>query len=147
MTTGRQIVLGSAVLCVCVVVHVAVLGMGIQAVAWLGTMERPGSGAWRWTTLILLASGVVLIGHTLQVWFWAFLFRSLDALEEWSDAVYFSLVNFTTLGYGDVILSAEHAILGPMEAWNGILMLALAASFLITVLRDLGEARVRRRGT
>ena len=50
------------------------------------------------------------------------------------------MVNFTSLGYGDITLSADRAILGPMEAANGILMLGLSTSALFSILRDVATA-------
>ena len=84
-----------------------------------------------------LLSAVVLAlfcGMLLQVAIWASVFLATGEIQDPSRALYFSLVNFTTLGYGDVLLSKNRAILGAMEASNGILMLGLSTSFLFNVL-------------
>ena len=73
----------------------------------------------------------------MQVWFWAFLFRSLDALEEWSDAVYFSLVTTTTLGYGDITLDPKFRVVGAMAAVAGLMTYGLSTAFLVGVASGL----------
>ena len=47
------------------------------------------------------------------------------------------MVNFATLGYGDIVLSAKWRLLGALEAVNGVLMFGLTTGFLYTVLRAL----------
>ena len=62
------------------------------------------------------------------------------------EAYYHSAVNFTTLGYGDIVMSRQWRLLGPLEALNGSLMLGLAAAMLFTVMGRLAEARPPRSG-
>ena len=38
-----------------------------------------------------------------------------------TDLIYFAFVNYTTLGYGDVIPLRSWQLLGPMTAMNGVL--------------------------
>ena len=57
------------------------------------------------------------------------------------EAFYHSAVNFTTLGYGDIVMSRRWRLLGPLEALNGSLMLSLSAALLLTVLAQVAEAR------
>jgi voltage-gated potassium channel Kch len=78
----------------------------------------------------------------LQVSIWAAVFVATGEVEDASRAIYFSLVNFTTLGYGDITLSEERAILGAMEASSGILMLGLSTAFLFYVLSFSARERV-----
>jgi len=49
-------------------------------------------------------------------------------------------VNFTSLGYGDVVMSARWKLLGPLEAANGILMLAITGAALMAILQQLIKA-------
>ena len=48
-------------------------------------------------------------------------------------ALYHSGVNFTTLGYGDIVMSDTWRLLGPLEAANGVLMCGVSASGLFAV--------------
>ena len=52
-----------------------------------------------------------------------------------ADLVYFALVNYTTLGYGDVIPMARWRLLGPMTAMNGVLLFGWSTAVIFQVLR------------
>jgi hypothetical protein len=59
-------------------------------------------------------------------------------------------VNFTSLGYGDIVMSRERRLLGPLEAVNGVLMLGMTAAALMAILQHMITTlrdAVGRRGT
>ena len=92
-------------------------------------------------TLLITVSLVLFIGNLCQAAIWAWLFLTLGEYKDFVTALYFSLVNFTTLGYGDLVMSPERRILGALEAANGVLMLGLTTSALYSVI-----SRIMRRG-
>ena len=58
---------------------------------------------------------VLTVTHALEVVVWAFAYFMVDAAPEGADRVYFAFVNYTTLGYGDVIPVARWRLLGPLD--------------------------------
>jgi hypothetical protein len=52
-----------------------------------------------------------------------------------------SAVNYTTLGYGNVIMSPSWRLLGPLEAANGMLMFGVSTAIIFTVIQRLLHAR------
>ena len=80
---------------------------------------------------------VLVIGNIVQVMIWAGLFVWLDEFNEFSEAVYHSAVNFATLGYGDIVMSEAHRLLGPIQAINGVLMIGISTATLMAALQDL----------
>ena len=63
-----------------------------------------------------------------------------DAVPADADRVYFAFVNYTTLGYGDVVPLERWRLLGPITAMNGILLLSTAVIFEVlrrTLARNL----------
>ena len=46
-------------------------------------------------------------------------------------------MNFTSLGYGDIVMSKEWKLLGPLEAVNGVLMLGMTAAALMAILQHM----------
>jgi len=133
MSVWRQMGLGALVLGICVVIHVTVLGFGIDRLNVSGLVAEPGFGARSWIALILIAAGIVLTGHIVQVGIWALAFRRLGALSEFSEAVYFALVTTTTLGYGDVTLDQRFRVFGAMAAVAGLMTYGLSTTFLVGV--------------
>lgn len=75
-------------------------------------------------------------GNLAQVAIWALLFRLLGEFPQYGDAFYHSAVNFATLGYGDIVMSARHKLLGPLEAMNGALMIGASTATLIIAFQD-----------
>jgi hypothetical protein len=51
--------------------------------------------------------------------------------------VYFAFVNYTTLGYGDVIPVPAWQLLGPMTAMNGVLLFGWSTAVIFEVLRKI----------
>lgn len=73
---------------------------------------------------------IVTVGSLLQVSIWALLFILLGEFDELEAALYYSAVNFSTLGYGDIVMSARWRMLGPLEAMNGILMFGVSTAVM-----------------
>ena len=69
-------------------------------------------------TLVFLMS----LASYLESGLWAVFYVMVDALPAFEDAIYFSLVTFTTLGYGDITLDEKWRLLAAFEAANGIIM-------------------------
>lgn len=100
--------------------------------------------------LVLLLAGVslwVLGVVTVGVWIWAVAYVALGAFATLEQAVYFSLVAYTTLGLGDLVPSSEWRLLAGMEAANGLLNFGLLTALLIEGLRQvrLGQLETRRK--
>jgi hypothetical protein len=97
--------------------------------------------------LMLVFVGVWVLGVvTVCVCTWAlslWLLRAFPSLEE---AVYFSLVAFTTLGLGDIVAPTEWRILSAMAAVNGFLSFGLLTALMVEALRQvrLAQLDVRR---
>ena len=100
--------------------------------------------------LVALLAGVslwVLGVITAGVWVWALAFRGLGVFATLEEAMYFALVVYTTLGFGDVLLPVEWRLLAGMAAANGFLTFGLMTALMIEALRQirLGQVEVRRR--
>lgn len=99
--------------------------------------------------LVLLVAGVslwVLGVITSCVWIWALAYHALGAFATLEEAVYFSIVVFTTLGLGDVILPFEWRILAGMEAANGFINFGLLCALFIEALRVVRQSQHQSRG-
>jgi len=76
-------------------------------------------------------------GHLLQFAIWAMLFFYLGEFTDFQTAFYHSVVNFTSLGYGDIVMSERWRLLGALEAANGILMFGLTAGAMLSAMTRL----------
>lgn len=87
--------------------------------------------------LLALVMLLMLLGNFLQMAAWAGLFVLLGEFDQFATALYYSGVNFTTLGYGDIVLSEQWRLLGPLEAANGILMFGVSTAAMTAAVMDV----------
>jgi hypothetical protein len=85
------------------------------------------------TTMTLLA----LVGHLVEIGLWAIVFELCGEFSDFTAAFYHSAVNYTTLGYGDVVMSPRWKLLGPLEAADGMLMFGVSTALIFAVVQRL----------
>ncbi|MFG1299977.1 potassium channel family protein [Xanthobacter sp. V3C-3] len=84
--------------------------------------------------IVMCAAGTLLtLAHLMEVAVWAVMYTQLGVTQE-RDAYYFAFVNFTTLGYGDLLPEHRWRVLGPMTAANGMLLFGWSTAVLFAVL-------------
>ncbi len=100
-----------------------------------------------WSSILVLKSVMLMLvlGNLMQVAIWAMVFTTLGEFSEFDEAFYHSMVNFATLGYGDFVMSAQHKLLGPLEAVNGVLMIGVSTAALMSAVQDSMKQTLRAR--
>ncbi len=133
----RQIALGSALVFVTTLVHAGGTAIALRA------LRLTGGGRWglkpRTTSTILTAMLVVLMfgASLLEAFVWASTYVAVGAIAGVEQALYFSIVTYTTLGYGDVVLDEGWRILASMEAANGIIMFGWTTALIVAFVQRL----------
>jgi len=112
----------------------------IGAIVWIRTLS---SHHWalrnvvtRATALAVLVLAMSLAAY-LESLLWAGFYVFEGALATIEDATYFSLVTFTTLGYGDITLEPQWRVLAAFQAANGILLFGWTTAIIVAVARRL----------
>ena len=141
MAIVLQIALGGALLILCALMHLAVAA---RALSYLRHAQpfvaQPSPRRFFKVTGGLFA--VFLASHTVQIYLWAIAVWLTGALTGREPPIYFALVTYTTLGYGDVTLSEGFRVFGAMASVTGILMFGLTTAFLVGVFSNaLNAAR------
>ena len=89
--------------------------------------------------LILGVTGVFLsVKHYIDIILWAvayWIFAGAEHFANFEDAVYFSSVTYTTLGYGDVTLSDNWRLLCGIRAMNGVLLFGWSTAILFYLVQ------------
>jgi hypothetical protein len=78
---------------------------------------------------------LMFVALFIEVYIWAFAYLALGALQGMEQALYFSMVTFTTLGYGDVVLPSQWQLLSAIEATNGIIIFGWTTAIVIAVVQ------------
>ena len=89
---------------------------------------------------IYLVGGIVLLmfnASLLEVLLWAATYHLLNALEGFEPAFYFSMVTFTTLGYGEIVLGEQWRLLASFEAANGIIMFGWTTAIILAAVQRI----------
>ena len=103
---------------------------------------RPPHGA-KLVAVLVLSLLWTLGMMTVAIWLWAEAFYLLNIFASFEESVYFALVSFTTLGFGDILLPVEWRLLSGIAAANGLLLFGLLTAILVETIR---ETRSRQRG-
>lgn len=102
---------------------------------------RAGVGFWSDLGIVTGVTIFALIAHLLEVLLWAMIFAFCGEFTQLTTAFYHSAMNYTTLGYGDVIMSPSWKIFGPLEAADGMLMFGVSTAMIFAVIQVLIQIR------
>lgn len=138
-----QLVIGTLLIVLTIIIHAGFIAFAVRTLRhsrdWF---SRPPF----FLKLVVALGGValwLLLGMTVAVWIWAIYFLEVGALKDLETSVYFALVSFTTLGFGDVILVKEHRLLSGLAAANGLIHFGLTTAFLIEFIERLYRSQSR----
>jgi len=87
---------------------------------------------------------MIFVATLLEASAWAVAYLTLGAIAGMEPALYFSVVTFTTVGYGDVVLTPEWRLLGSFEAVNGIIMFGWSTALVMTVVQRVYTSTMSR---
>lgn len=102
----------------------------------------------RWRTIVLSLTVIgIFASHIIQIWVWAIFYYSVEEIQTWESALYFSTSSYTTVGYGDLILSEEWRLLGSIEAINGMILFGWSTALLFAGVRRIYDNLYRNEET
>ncbi len=126
----------TAVVCT-ILIHALVLSAAISFVRRERRLGHTGAGFWMDVAIVSLAVLFALVAHLIGISLWALLFLICGEFSAFGAACYHSAVNYTTLGYGDVIMTPSWRLLGPLEAANGVLMFGLSTAMIFALIQRM----------
>lgn len=136
-----NLLIGLPTMLLCLVLQVAFTFWCVRYYSGQAGREASGAGPFVQIRSLLVVMIVLMLGNFIQITIWGVLFMALGEFSELYEAVYHSAVNFSSLGYGDVVMSKRWKLLGPLEAANGVLMFALTGAALMAILQQLVKAQ------
>ena len=136
-----QLITGSIIVAVTVAIQVAAMECAMRTLGrvgpWLSTPPYTHK-----TMISLIGVTLWLLGAiSVGVWIWAALYIGIGVFHTLEPALYFSVVAFTTLGFGDIILPLEWRLLSGLCAANGLLLFGLSTAFLVELLRRIWQSQ------
>jgi hypothetical protein len=130
----RQLLVGIAVSACNIAIHAIVMA-AVLWVARLAHRRAMSRQSLRLVAVMIATVSVLMAAHIAEVVVWSLAYIMVGAAPPGADFIYFAFVNYTTLGYGDVIPIERWQLLGPMTAMNGVLLFGWSTAVIYAVLR------------
>ena len=132
-----QLLLGSAITLVSLVGGALMWWVLNEVLLWMEPwLRRPPYPAKSLVVILMVVLSTMSM-MTFGVWMWAIVFKQMSVFNTIEEAVYYSLVAYTTLGIGDVVVPQVQRLLGGMTAANGFLMFGIMTAMVTDTLRHV----------
>src|SRR5262249_8782329 len=114
----------------------------VSLLASLIRIGYTGRVFWKNLAVMIIISLVTAAAHLIQIALWAVALLMGGEISTFEKAFYCSAVDYTALGYGDIIFSERWRLLGPLEAINGLLLFGLSTALMFAVMSHLIMSRL-----
>jgi len=130
----RQLLVATAVSACNITIHALIMVALVEVARKASTMptSRPSL---RLIAVMIATVSILMASHASEVIVWSLVYASIDAAPPGTDFMYFAFVNYTTLGYGDVLPVERWRLLGPLTAMNGVLLFGWSTAVIFEVMR------------
>lgn len=135
------LVVGTGAMICTIMIHAMPVGGTIWFVRRERKIGHAGRDFWTDTSIVVPVILLAMVAHLIEIALWAIVFLLCGEFADFGTAYYHSAVNFTTLGYGDVLMSPHWRMLGPQEAATGMLMFGVSTAQVFTVILRLAQTR------
>ena len=126
------------ILMACLLVAITVVMHAAGFAALLRVLFRSHAlasfGFWSSTWLMINLTGWLILVHLAEIAIWGLFYFWQGCLPDAESAFYFAGVTYTTIGYGDLVLTRPWRMFAPIEALTGILMCGVSTSAFFAVL-------------
>jgi len=129
-----QFLVGAGLSAINIAIHALVMTMVVRVARAVGTNQRSHTSLFLIAVMIPTVA-VLMAAHVLEVVVWSFGYLMFDVAPAGADRLYFAFVNYTTLGYGDIVPVERWRLLGPLTAMNGVLLFGWSTAVIFEVLR------------
>jgi hypothetical protein len=134
---------GLFMMVVTTVIHALFMVVGNRAIEWRLTRFGPSRHELSRAILISLVTAWMFVAIVIEAAFWAWVYLRNPLITELPDietAFYFSMVTFTTLGYGDVVLTGQWRTLASIQAANGVIVFGWTTALIFYYIQKIYKA-------
>src|SRR5262245_40008868 len=113
----REFLVGFAVSLCNIVIH-ALFMTAVVRVAHIAASRHRLRPTSHMIAVMIIVVSVLMAAHASEVLVWSLAYAIIEAAPAGTDVVYFAFVNYTTLGYSDVVPVERWRLIGPITAMN-----------------------------
>lgn len=131
-----NILAGIILIIITILIHSLVTKFAIHLSKWAKESKRTRMSQISevWIAMLVL---IMFFASVVESSIWALVYFQIEALPDFETALYFSIVTFTTLGFGDVILMDEWRLLASIQAAIGIIIFGWSTAIVMAVVQRL----------
>jgi len=134
-----QTLLGSLLMLVTVFIHSIGTSVALRWIIFKHRSRTQRTSVVQRSLIVGIVVLIMFIATLFESSIWALTYYLVDAISKVEEALYFSTVTYTTLGYGDVILQDEWRLLSAFEAANGVIIFGWTTAVIIVAMNDVSR--------
>jgi voltage-gated potassium channel Kch len=137
---AEKFVIALLMMFLCTLIHAVFMVAGTHALDRRLARSGPITGHFHRAALVWLMTMWMFFAIYIEAALWAGVYLYLPGITEladWQTAIYFSMVTFTTLGYGDLVLSGEWRTLASVQAANGVIMFGWTTALIFYFIQKI----------
>ena len=132
-----QLGTGAIMIIIMVLIHAVVLDRLLILLESIGPdIYQKFRRYWKVPMLTVAVCGTFL-AHTIEIWVWAFFYMAVGALPHLEEALYFSTSTFTTVGFGDIVLTKDWRLVSSFQSAIGFILFGWSTAFIFEVMTKL----------
>lgn len=135
-----NLALGTLLIMLTVLIHLSGMIMLTHFANWVVDRFSIVKRHARSLMLVMFVYGLFAV-HTFEIWIWAVAFWTTGAVPHFTDALYYSAITFSTVGYGDIGVTKGWRLMASLEAINGFLLIGWSTAFLVAASTRIGPFR------
>lgn len=137
-----QFAISTVLVAICVLVH----GVGLfslnRAMKSEASVERlrdldPLSARGVAFTFGVVVALIIL--HGIEIWLFAGTYLLVDALRTLEEALYFSTISYSTVGFNDALIANHWRLIPAFESIVGVIMLGWSTAFFFRMMGRIDE--------
>lgn len=134
----NEIAVGVGMMVLTTIIHATFMVSGMKAAAWRLSRFGRSRGQLMKAALVSGLTAWMFLAIVIEAWAWAllYLFHPLiTTLPDLETAFYFSMVTFSTVGYGDVVLTGNWRTLASIQAANGMIIFGWTTALIFVFIQ------------
>ena len=132
-----QFSIASLMVVLCVVIHgIGLFGLNraMRSEANLERLKQLNPLSARGTLFTLTVVVAIVMLHGIEIWLYAFTYLAVGAVHTFEEALYFSTISYSTVGYSDAHIDPDWRLLGAFESIIGVILLGWSTAFFVRTL-------------
>ena len=134
---AAQFLVSAVMVIVCVVIHgsgLFALASALRTEAAVERLKRVNALSPRGVAFTLAIVVAMLILHGLEIWAFTLVYLATGAITGLEEALYFSTISYSTVGYNDTHIAEQWRLLGAFESILGMVLLGWSTAFFFRML-------------